>query len=508
MVVEHASPPPSPTPISAAITTRRRLVTAGCMIAIFMAAVEVSIVATAMPTIVAELGGARFFSWVFAAYLLTQAVTTPIYGRLADIHGRKPVFVAGASLFLVGSLACGFTWNMASLVVFRIVQGLGAGSIQAVTTTIVGDIYPGAQRARVQGWLSVVWAVAAIIGPLLGAVIVEHLNWAYVFWINLPIGAVAIWLISAFLDEQLQRREHQIDYLGSALLMLGLGAIMTVLVQAHSLDLPIAAALTGLGLGALAWLAVQERRAAEPVIPLALLRNRVIATGNLGSLAIGAVLMCVVGFLPTHVQAVMGRSAATAGLLVMTLSVAWSVGSIAGGRLMPRTSYRAVGAAGALALIAGAALLIALDPHHVQTQGGLAELTAGALLIGIGMGACNIAFLLVVQGSVGWSERGIATASTLFSRTIGQTIGAGLAGAILNFGIARHAPGSHDVLDQLLEASRRGSVDAAQMTQMVDAVARSLHDVYVVAGVLAAVTLVTALTLPKGLKPAEAGGGE
>jgi EmrB/QacA subfamily drug resistance transporter len=499
LAIEHTSPPP----ISAAITTRRRLVTAGCMMAIFMAAVEVSIVATAMPTIVAELGGARFFSWVFAAYLLTQAVTTPIYGRLADIHGRKPVFAAGASLFLVGSIACGLTWNMASLVVFRIIQGLGAGSIQAVTTTIVGDIYPGAQRARVQGWMSVVWAVAAIIGPLLGAVIVEHLNWAYVFWINLPIGAVAIWLICAFLDEQLQRREHQIDYLGSVLLMLGLGAIMTVLVQAHSLTAPIATALTGLGLGALVWLVVQERRAPEPIIPLALLRDRVIATGNLGSLAIGAVLMCVVGFLPTHVQAVMGKSATTAGLLVTTLSVAWSVGSIAAGRLMPRTSYRWAGAAGALALLAGAVLLITLDPHHAHDQGALAALTAGAVLIGIGMGACNIAFLLVVQGSVGWSERGVATASTLFSRTIGQTIGAGLAGAILNFGIARYAPGSHDVLELLLEASRRTSLDTPQMTAMVDAVASSLHDVYVVAGLLAAVTLATALLLPKGLRPTD-----
>jgi EmrB/QacA subfamily drug resistance transporter len=496
LAVEPANPPPAP----ADVVVRRRLVTAACMMAIFMAAVEVTIVATAMPTIVADLGGAQLFSWVFATYLLTQAVSTPIYGRLADIYGRKPVFVAGAGLFLAGSAACGLTWSMASLVVFRFIQGLGAGSIQSVATTIVGDIYAGSDRARVQGWLSGVWALAAIIGPLLGAFIVEQLHWAFVFWINLPIGAVAIGLLCVFLNEELHRREHQIDYLGSLLLMVGLAAILTVVVQAQSLGPFIAASLLCTGLGALAWLVVQERSTPEPVIPIALLRNRTIAIGNLGSLTIGALLMCVVGFLPTYVQAVMGRSPAVAGLIVATLSVAWSCGSIAAGRAMAKITYRWTGAIGALALIAGATLLIMLDPHD-----GLATMTAGALLIGIGMGVCNIVFLLVVQGSVGWSERGVATASTLFTRTIGQTIGAGLAGAILNFGISRYAPNSIDALDLLLDPSRREGLDPQQVARTVEAVASSLHEVYAVAGLLALVTLAAALLLPAGASPAHSG---
>jgi EmrB/QacA subfamily drug resistance transporter len=464
------------------------------MMAIFMAAVEVTIVATAMPTIIAELGGARFFSWVFAAYLLTQAVTTPIYGRLADIYGRKRVFVAGSSLFLAGSTACGFTWSMASLVLFRIVQGLGAGCIQSVATTIVGDLYEASDRARVQGWLSGVWAFAAIIGPILGAFIVQHLHWAFVFWINVPIGLVTIWLFCAFLDEQFQRREHQIDTLGSLLLMLGVGAIMTGLIQGQGLAPRIVALFTGTGFAALAWLVVQERRAHEPIIPVTLLRNRVFAIGTFGSLVIGALLMCVVGFLPTYVQAVMGRSAAMAGFVVATLSVAWSCGSIAAGRLMPKTSYRWTGAAGAVALLGGTVLLVMIDPHN-----GLIAMIAGALLIGIGMGVCNIVFLLVVQGSVGWGERGIATASTLFTRTIGQTVGAGLAGAILNFGISRYAPNSSDVLDLLLDATRRQGLDPQHVAGMVEAVANSLHDVYLVAALLAVITLATALLLPADL---------
>ncbi len=486
---------------SADSLVRRRLVTAACMLAIFMAAVEVTIVATAMPTIVADLGGSRFFTWVFASYLLTQAVTTPIYGRLADIYGRKHVFFAGAAIFLAGSAACGFTWSMTSLVIFRTLQGIGAGCIQSVATTIVGDIYPPAERARVQGWMSGIWALAAVIGPVLGAVIVQQLHWAYVFWINLPIGAVTIALLACFLHEKLQPRQHQIDYLGSLLMMVGLGAVMTVVVQAQSLSVTLSVGLLAVGVAALTALAIQERRVAEPIIPVALLRNRVIAVGNLGSLLIGALLMTVVAFLPTYVQALMGRSAGVAGFVIAVLSVTWSGGSIAAGRLMPKTSYRLTGALGALTLIAGSAFLIALDPAS-----SLTHMSIAALLIGIGMGVCNIVFLIVVQSSVGWGERGIATASTLFTRTIGQTLGAGIGGAILNFGIARRAPEFVDALDQLLQPNGGGSVDAAHNARLIEAVASGLHDIYLVTALLAAATLAVALLLPADFRTPQPGG--
>jgi EmrB/QacA subfamily drug resistance transporter len=317
---------------------RRRLVTGACMLAIFMAAVEGTIVATAMPTIVADLGGFRLFSWVFTAYFLTQAVTTPIYGRLADLFGRKRVFYVGSAIFLIGSAACGFTWSMLSLIVFRTFQGLGAGAIQSIATTIVGDIYAPADRARLQGWLSSIWGLAAVIGPVLGAFIVEHLSWAYVFWINLPIGIGAIAVLALFLDEKLTPRQHHIDYLGSALLMLGVGAVMVVVVQAESLDLPVMAALLAIGILALLLLVVVEARSREPLVPFRLLRNRIIAGGNLGGLSIGALLTCVVGFLPTYVQGAMGRTPTVTGVVIAVLSVAWALASIGAGRLMVRTS--------------------------------------------------------------------------------------------------------------------------------------------------------------------------
>src|SRR5262245_54947518 len=225
----------SPAP-RAVVDMRRRLVTAACMMSAFMVAIEVTIVATAMPTIVAQLGRFDLFTWVFAAYILTSAVTAPVYGRLADLFGRKRVFYAGASLFLLGSALCGFASSMAWLIGFRTLQGLGAGALQPLTLTILGDLYEGKERARVQAWQSSVWGLAAIAGPIAGALIVEHFSWAFVFWINVPIGIVTIAMLATLFDEQVVRRDHKVDYIGSALLMLGAGAILLALVQAS--DLP------------------------------------------------------------------------------------------------------------------------------------------------------------------------------------------------------------------------------------------------------------------------------
>jgi EmrB/QacA subfamily drug resistance transporter len=451
---------------------------------------------------VAELGGFRLFSWVFTAYFLAQAVTTPIYGRLADLFGRKRVFFVGACIFLIGSTACGLISGMVPLIAFRTLQGLGAGAIQSIATTIIGDTYAPADRARLQGWLSSVWGLAAVIGPVLGAFIVEHLHWAFVFWINLPIGIAAISILAVFLDERLTPRRHHIDYTGSALLMLGVGAIMMVVVQADALERNVSAALLIAGTLALILLVVNERRSLEPIVPFALLRNRIIAVGNLGGLAIGALLTCVVGFLPTYVQGAMGGSPTTTGIVIAVLSVIWALASIVAGRLMVRTSYRLTGACGAFALIAGCAILIALDESNSLTW-----VNAGAALIGIGMGFCNTTFLVSVQASVGWSERGAVTSSVLFMRTIGQALGAGIAGAILNFSLARTAPSAGETLNQLLTPGLRAHLDPQTIDQLSHAIAGSLHEVYVIAGVLAAATLALAALLPAGASPTRAGKG-
>jgi EmrB/QacA subfamily drug resistance transporter len=490
---------------------RRRAVTAACMMAIFMAAVEATIVATAMPTIVSDLGGFALFSWVFAAYLLAQAVSTPVYGRLADHYGRKRMFFIGATIFLVGSTACGFTWvfnsfalppvvdwGMAALVIFRIFQGLGAGSIQSMATTIVGDIYPPEERARVQGWLSSVWGGAAIAGPVLGAFIVEHLHWAFVFWVNLPIGAAAIVMLSRYHDEHVEARSHQIDFRGAVLLMFGIGAILMPVIQAQELSGLTSAGLLGAGVVALVLMAFGERRAHDPILPFKLWRRRTMIGSNFGGLFIGMLLMCVVAFLPTYVQTVMGRSATLAGFAVASQSVAWSFGSVISARIMGVSSYRTTGIIGAMLLIAGTSFLIALSQASPFPW-----LLPGTILIGLGMGFCNQTFLLVMQGSVGWNERGVATSSFLFLRTIGQSLGAALGGAILNLGIARYAPAADDTLGKLLDPGRRAGFGTDTIARLTATIAGSLHEVYVIAGVLAALTLLVSILVPARLSPTQ-----
>ena len=466
------------------------------MMAIVLTATEGSIVATAMPTIVADLGGFHLFSWAFAAFLLTQAVSIPIYGRLADLYGRKPVFFAGTSLFLAASLLCGLAWEIKSFIIFRALQGVGAGAIQPIATTIVGDIYTPAERARVQGYLSGVFGIAAIFGPPLGAFLVDRVGWPFIFWINLPIGAASFAMLSRFLPERRQTRRHRIDYAGSALLSLGAGALMLVLIEAQSLGRATIIVLTAVGALALIALAANEKRAAEPLFPASLWRNRVIALGNLGGFTTGALIMAVSGYLPTYVQGAMGGSVLAAGLVLGASSISWALASFAAGRLMVRTSYRLVAVIGGLSLVTGSLLLATLDPGR-----GFSWAATGSFVIGIGMGFCNTAFVVLIQASVGWSERGVATSSYMFMRIAGQSVGAAVFGAVLNFGLSRHAPQAGDLINRLLDPGLRHSLGSAELVQLSDAIASSLHLVYILAGLAALITLALACALPAALSP-------
>ncbi len=429
-----ADPVPAAPP-AAADTGRRDLILAACMMATFMAAVESTIVATAMPTIAAELGDFHLFSWVFSAYLLPQAVSVPIYGRLADLYGRKRVFYVGAGLFLLGSTLCGFAHGMPMLIACRAIQGLGAGAVQPLAYTIVGDIYTPIERARVQGLLSSVFGVSAIVGPSLGAFLVEHVSWAAVFWVNLPIGLAAMAMLAAFYPERPRNKAHRIDYAGAALLTVGGGLLMLALVQGASLARGTLVLCIGVGAAAMAALTWHERRVAEPMLPFKLWRHRTVALSGLGSFTIGALMMGVVGFLPAYVQNVMGLDALAAGLALGAMSVSWAAASFAAGHLMIRTSYRTTAAIGGAGLLSGSLLLLAMTPHSGVLWAG-----AGALLIGIGMGSCNTTFLVSVQAAVDWHERGAATSSNMFMRIVGQAVGAALFGALVNISLSFGAP--------------------------------------------------------------------
>jgi len=475
---------------------RRPLILAACMAASFMAAVEATIIATAMPSIAESLGGFGLFAWVFSAYMLAQAVTIPLYGRLADIHGRRQVFFVGAGLFLIGSTLCGFSHNMLQLVMFRAVQGAGAGGVQPIANTIVGDIYSPVERARVQGMLSGVFGVSAVIGPSLGAAIVQYGAWPVVFWVNLPIGAAAVAMIALFLPEHARLGPRPVDYRGSLLLALAVGALMLLLLQYAALDSTTRIAASAVLLLASLALVMHERRVPEPMLPLELWRNRVILSSSIGSLVTGTLMMGVTAYLPAYIQGAMGYGPSVSAVILAAMSVVWVLGSATAGLCLPRTAYRRIATLGALALIAGAATLIAMTPAR-----GPAWAAVGAILIGVGMGFCNTTFMVSVQTSVGWRQRGAATSSTMFLRFLGQSFGAPAFAAVLNASLIAGSLGVAGVLEELLNVHRRGLLAAGELRHLVEGIAVAMRHAYLLTGMLAVLALLLALTYPIGLGP-------
>lgn len=482
--------------VPALSTARRRAVLVAAMVGMFMAAVESTIVATALPSIVADLGGFHLFSWVFAVYLLTQAVTIPIYGRLADLHGRKRVFAAGTLLFLVGSGLCGFARNMVMLIAFRALQGLGAGAIVPIATTVVGDIYPGTARARAQGYLSGVWGIAAVSGPLLGAFLVERVTWAAVFWVNLPVGAVCLALFGVALRESRHHRQRSIDYLGATLLMIGSGALMLALIQWAHLPVALRVGLPTVAALALVAFGFSERRSAEPMMPPDLWRIPAVAASNIAAFAIGGSLIGVNAFVPTYVQGVMGRNAVIAGFALTAMSLSWSLTTILMGHLpiAARASYRALAVCGGGALVAGSAILILLSPAD-----GALWAANGALVIGIGMGLCNTTYIVAAQDSVEFQRRGTATSVNVFLRMVGQSVAAAIFGGILNSVLAARIGAADTMVDRLMTPALRAAMPAADLARLDNALAAGLHGVFWATGAFSLLALLLALRLPKGL---------
>jgi EmrB/QacA subfamily drug resistance transporter len=475
---------------------RRRTVLGAAMAGMFMAAVESTIVATALPSIVADLGGFGLFSWVFAVYLLGQAVTIPIYGRLADLHGRKRVFIVGTLLFLASSTACGFARTMVTLIAFRALQGLGAGAIVPIATTIVGDLYTGTSRARAQGYLSGVWGIAAVSGPLLGAFLVERVTWAAVFWVNLPIGAASLVLLTLALRETPHHQRRRIDYLGAALLMTGSGALMLALIQWSHLAVTLRVALPTLAAIALTAFAFSERHSSEPMMPPDLWRIPAVAASNIAAFAIGGSLIGVNAFVPTYVQGVMGRDAVVAGFALTAMSLSWSVTTVLMGQwaLTTRWSYRAVAVWGGLALVAGSAILVLLGPGN-----GPLWAASGALVIGVGMGLCNTTYIVAAQDSVEFRRRGTATSVNVFLRMVGQSVAAAAFGGILNSVLAARIGADESMIDRLMTPTLRDALPSAEFARLDSALAAGLHGVFLATGAFSLLALLLALRLPKGL---------
>ena len=484
-------------PATPARRVRRELVIVAMLISSFMAAVEVTVISTAMPTIVARLGGFGLFSWAFGAYLLAQAVVTPIYGRLADSYGRKPVYLASAGLFLLGSLLCGCAWSMVSLILFRAMQGIGGGGLVPLATTIIGDVSEPADRPRMMGYVSGVWGISAIVGPLLGAFFVNSLGaslgWRLVFWINLPIGLAAMAMVAGYLNEPPRTDRHQpIDLPGAGLLAAGIGIVMLVLVQVETLQAATIAGLLGLGAVALLAFAWRERRLADPLLPAHLLRRRMILAADASAALCGAVMLGITASLPTWVQGVAGGNSLSAGVVLGVLCVCWTSTTIILSRYLARLSLRPVAIVGSIVLVAGALGLL-----WVATGQTIVWLCVCCMAIGGGLGANSLVFTSAVQSGVARADRGRAMALFYFSRLIGQALGATAFGGLLNRSLHRGAPGEPGLVGDLVDKARRAALAAPELRRLAGTLDSALHAVFILACVLAAGVLVTALLVPR-----------
>ncbi|WP_110929693.1 MDR family MFS transporter [Bacillus massiliglaciei] len=482
---------------------KRPLILASVMLAMFMNAIEGTIVATAMPAIVSDLGGFSLYSWIFSGYLLMNAVTVLIYGKLSDLLGRKPVFIFGVTVFLIGSLLCGLADSMHELIIYRFIQGFGAGAVAPVATTIIGDIYEKHERAKVQGYLSSVWGISAVMGPALGGLIVETLTWKLVFWVNIPLGILSLLGIGFFLHEHLERKSRQIDYMGAVLLTGAISVLMYILVEGGvkwpwNSEEVYAFVLAAAVLFIL--FVFQERRVSEPVMPFSIWKQRPILIANLVSLTTGILMIGLSSFLPTYVQGVMERSPTVAGFTLTAMSIGWPIASTVASKLMFKIGFKATSVTGGFFLVAGSIVLAGLRP-----EAGPLTAAAGSFLIGIGMGLTSTSFIVLIQSTVTWEQRGIATASNMFMRNLGNTVGAALLGGVMNSALQKyltaHQPaGEHLTLDtanKLLNSEERASLSAGAVESLQAGLTVSLHNVYVIVLIIAVVSLLILAFLRK-----------
>ena len=493
---------------------RRWAVTAGVMLGMFLAALEATVVGTAMPTVIKTLGTLDQYSWVFSAYLLTSTVTVPVWGRLSDLYGRRPLYLAGVAIFLLGSALSGASQSLTQLIIFRAIQGLGAGGLIPLSMTINGDIYTARERARIQGLFSGVWGLASILGPLAGGFITDHLSWRWVFYINLPFGLAAAIVVGLALVEPKRDTRPVIDYLGATWLTISITLLLVALVEMGDREMWTSPLTLGSAAGFIlfGYLFIRtERRAQEPIIPFSLFHNRVVAVGSITSFLIGAAMFGVITFIPLFVQGELGGTATDAGTALTPFLLGWVGLAIVGGRLMLRIGYRPTVLAGLMIMTTSFAILLLFNP---QTPRLLLLVNMG--LMGSGMGLVMFALLVTTQNSVPRNQLGTATSFNQFARSIVATVGVAIMGAVMTIGLTSH-------VDDIQRASAMPREDVVRVVRkpnaLIDPMARqqmmqesplffeairrtlggALHNVFEMGLFLAALAFLSGFWLPSDL---------
>lgn len=472
----------------------RQLLTAAILLGMFLAALEATAVAAAVPTAVGEMGGVERYSWVFSAYLLSSTTTVPLYGKLADLFGRRRIYHLSVAIFLIGSALSGASQSLEQLILFRFIQGVGAGGVMPVAITVTGDIFTLEERAKMQGLFSGVWAFASLAGPLLGGWITDTFSWRWIFYLNVPFGIVSSLMVQRYLREEPQRHEHKLDILGTVTLTAGVTLLLVGLIEGPSAwgwgDPRTLAVFVGAAVS-IAIFFWQEMRAPEPMLPLGLFRERLIAVSSVGNVILGALLFSITAYVPVFMQGVLGGTAMDAGTVLTPILIGWPIASTVVGRYMIRFGYRAFAISGSALLLLGGVMLALVDADTSRLW-----LLVSMFILGFGLGFNSMPYLLSVQNAVPWNLRGVATSSVQFFRSMGGAIVVAALGALFGARLAQEGAGIDP--NTALDPALRAKAAPETLATLSAALLHGLQSVYLVLAVICALSIAVALLFPRG----------